>query len=161
MGREHVRVGDVGVAPPQLGVQCPSLHHVVGVMGVSDGELPQRNKVRLDRVGSGGVDWGEAHLNLVPACPGTNPRFLVGGQVVQDHVDVSTAEAVGAVRALRCGSGDPWGPAVRRIPGAELVEGEEGKRVVACSMRSGLASASEHRNTGRVCLRGFGGVGAL
>ncbi len=54
-----------GVAPMQVGVQGPGLHGVVGVVGVGDGELPQRSEVGLDRVRPPGVGRGEAQLDAV------------------------------------------------------------------------------------------------
>lgn len=38
----------VGVAPAEVSMRGPGLHGVVGVVGVGDGELPQRSEVRFD-----------------------------------------------------------------------------------------------------------------
>lgn len=77
----------VGVAPAQVGVQGPGLRGVVAVVGVADGELPQRPEVRLDRVGPGRVGRGEAQLDPVLLRSAPDGVAPVGGQVVQDHVD--------------------------------------------------------------------------
>lgn len=67
----------VGVAPAQAGVQGPGLHGVVGVVGVGDGELPQRSEVRLNRVRPRGV--GRQPIGVLSFCParargGPNPQ---------------------------------------------------------------------------------------
>lgn len=62
LGGEYVGVAGVGVAPAQEVLQGLGLRGVAAVVGVGQGELPQRAEVRLDRVGPGGVGRGEAQL---------------------------------------------------------------------------------------------------
>jgi hypothetical protein len=58
-------VAGVGVAPAQVAVQGLGLCGMAAVVGVGQGELPQRAEVRLDRVGPGGVGRSEAQFDLV------------------------------------------------------------------------------------------------
>lgn len=44
-GGQDVAVVGACVAPVRVGVQGPGLHGVVGMVGVGDGELPQRPEV--------------------------------------------------------------------------------------------------------------------
>ena len=101
LGGQDVGVAGVGVAPAQVGVQLAGLDGVVGVVGVGEGELPQRPEVGLDRVGPGGVGRGEAQLDLVLLRPAADRRALVGGEVVQDHVDRGAVGAGGPDRLQR------------------------------------------------------------
>lgn len=48
LGGEHVGVAGVRVAPAQVAVRGPGLRRVVRIVGVGQGELPQRAEVRLD-----------------------------------------------------------------------------------------------------------------
>lgn len=64
LGGEYVGVAGVGVAPAQVAVQCLGLCWVDAVVGVSQGELPQRTEVGLDRIDPGGVGRREAQLDL-------------------------------------------------------------------------------------------------
>lgn len=70
---------------------------MAAVVGVGQGELPQRCEVRLDRVGPGSVSRGETQLDLVLLRPAADVRAGVGGKVVQDDVDRS---AVGPADAF-------------------------------------------------------------
>jgi hypothetical protein len=84
---EDVGVAGVGVVPVQVAVQGPGLRGMTAVVGVGQGELPQRAEVRLDRVGPGGVGRGEAQFYLVLLRPAADAGAGVGGEVVQDDVD--------------------------------------------------------------------------
>jgi hypothetical protein len=64
LGGQDVGVAGVGVAPAQVTLEFAGLDGVVGVVGVGEGELPQRAELRLDGVGPGGVGRGEALLDL-------------------------------------------------------------------------------------------------
>ncbi len=66
---QDVGVAGIGVAPAQIGGQGSRLPGVGEVLGVGEGELPQRPEVRLDRVRPGGVGRGEVQLDLVLFAP--------------------------------------------------------------------------------------------
>jgi hypothetical protein len=68
---EGLGVSGVLVAPAQVGVQSPGLHVVIGVVGVGDGELPQRPEVGLNGVGPGRSGRVEAQLAPALLRPGS------------------------------------------------------------------------------------------
>jgi hypothetical protein len=57
LGGEDVGVTGVLVAPSQVGVQGPGLDRVVAVVGVGDGELPERSEVLTPHRVSSPTEW--------------------------------------------------------------------------------------------------------
>ncbi len=86
-GGQDVMVAGMGIAPAEAAVQGPGLHSAAGAVRVGHRALPQRSGMRFDRVRPRGVGRGETQLGLVFLRPATDADALVGGQVVQDHLD--------------------------------------------------------------------------
>jgi hypothetical protein len=67
--------------------QCPGEGVAVGVVGVVDDELGDREEVALDRVEVAGVGWGGHQLDVVVGGVGADVRGPVGAQAVLDPGD--------------------------------------------------------------------------
>ena len=76
---QDLGIAGVGVAPTEVGLQLPGKGEVVGVVGVTDHEPPQRSEVRLYRVGPRGIRRGEAQLDPVGGGPAADRGGLVRG----------------------------------------------------------------------------------
>lgn len=118
------------VGPARIPLQVPCLNGVVGVVRVDQGELNCRSGPKCASMGFAQEALvGVKHSSTLFFRPGppADLAALVGGQVVQDHVDRGTVRSGGPDRLQR---GQGWGgafvaavdtpqagPAWRRSPG--------------------------------------------
>jgi len=80
----HRRVGVVGVAPVQVGVEPAGRHDVVGAVGAVQHEVAQRLGVALDRDRPRRVGGRGAQLDVVAVAPRVDLGGLVSAEVVPE-----------------------------------------------------------------------------